>query len=635
MSRFPQRLPRRAFTVVVLMLAVSAAAPAQIFNPPPPGSVYREYTKTFYSSDQWRVTNEYAENNYPAADPFYPNPIIGLPGVDKDGALRVEAVFSVWGGHTGTTPKRFRFNGNSWIDIPELQTTPSGRGPCYMAQYNATVEVPLGNLSTESNTLEGYSGEQMCYDFGWGQWGWYGIILRVYYDPALVSAPTGQITSPSSGSTVAENPTIAATASGGGGIERVEFFAHYFGYDTDGDGVYTEYHRDYHVEVGESEMTPRNHVGTAGSSPYQVTWSTGFVPDQSGTVKFVARIKGNNGLWFVTDEVIGVTFQRSVGSVALYTASGVGEQYWINVYNGTPKTSTVNISSISGATGAWLLARTWNGIDGEQESGEYDYRQVNSWTTPEFGGNHTYKYDQVGISSPTSNLNSGANTVLFFTNTSHHGIEVMWPGPAILVSYSAPVPVQLASFTGVVSGSGTALLEWKTVSEVNNYGFEVQKSPSATDGFQTIPNSFIPGHGTTLEPQSYLYEDPQQLQGPTYYRLKQIDLDNSVKYSEALLVAMVTAVTSEEIPGEYFLGQNYPNPFNPTTSIRFGLPESGSATLQLYDVTGQLVAEPVNGFMVAGVHQIELDAAGLSAGVYLYRLKAGSFVDSRKLVLVK
>ncbi len=92
---------------------------------------------------------------------------------------------------------------------------------------------------------------------------------------------------------------------------------------------------------------------------------------------------------------------------------------------------------------------------------------------------------------------------------------------------------------------------------------------------------------------------------------------------------------SAEIPAAYELAQNYPNPFNPSTEIRFDLPEASPVTLVVYDVTGREVARLVEGALAAGTHQVTFDASGLPSGVYLYRITAGSFTRTNRMVLTK
>ena len=89
------------------------------------------------------------------------------------------------------------------------------------------------------------------------------------------------------------------------------------------------------------------------------------------------------------------------------------------------------------------------------------------------------------------------------------------------------------------------------------------------------------------------------------------------------------------LPATVVLHQNYPNPFNPSTTIRYGLPIRSRLTLTLYNTLGQQVATLVEGEMDAGFHEAVFDAAGLASGVYICKLTAGGFVETRKLVLVR
>ncbi len=89
------------------------------------------------------------------------------------------------------------------------------------------------------------------------------------------------------------------------------------------------------------------------------------------------------------------------------------------------------------------------------------------------------------------------------------------------------------------------------------------------------------------------------------------------------------------LPTEYSLSQNYPNPFNPVTTISFGLPIQSQVQLEVFDVTGKLVAMPVNSQLPAGYHSVVLDASRFSSGVYMYRLNAGGVSETKKLLLSK
>lgn len=129
--------------------------------------------------------------------------------------------------------------------------------------------------------------------------------------------------------------------------------------------------------------------------------------------------------------------------------------------------------------------------------------------------------------------------------------------------------------------------------------------------------------------------------GPVYYwRVKAVGIGGESDWSEvrkftrAALVSIGDDVTG--VPTEYALDQNYPNPFNPSTTISFRLPETADVTLEVFNLHGQVVGTIMqNATKNAGFHTVTFDASKLSSGVYIYRIVAGSFTASQKMVLVK
>jgi hypothetical protein len=96
-------------------------------------------------------------------------------------------------------------------------------------------------------------------------------------------------------------------------------------------------------------------------------------------------------------------------------------------------------------------------------------------------------------------------------------------------------------------------------------------------------------------------------------------------------------MNEELIPRDFALHQNYPNPFNPTTSISFDLPEASHVTLDVYNIMGQKVATLADEYMDAGTHSVDWTAGSSTAasGIYFYRIKTGSYTDSKKMMLLK
>jgi hypothetical protein len=114
------------------------------------------------------------------------------------------------------------------------------------------------------------------------------------------------------------------------------------------------------------------------------------------------------------------------------------------------------------------------------------------------------------------------------------------------------------------------------------------------------------------------------------------DLGNGYSFSfiRRLTVTGV-AFQSGSGPASYSLSQNYPNPFNPSTTIRYGLPQRGDVSLVVFNTLGQQVATLFDGNQDAGYHEVRYDASCLASGVYFYRIQAGDFVQSRKLLLLR
>jgi hypothetical protein len=420
-------------SVIVLVLAATGTGQAQkLLRSPQAGDIFKEFSRANMGYSEWRVTDPAATN--PGAQANLPNAVLYLNVPDLQHAIRAEAVIDVWGGHAGTSNKRIRFNNNSWISVPELRTPP-GSGECWLSQYNAVVDVPLYHLSEGSVSVEGTCDGQICYDFGWGQWGFNGIVLRVYYD-STKTHPTGTITSVSQGGTLGENPTITVNASSPFGISRVDFLGYYDAYDTDGDGVYLDWHYNYHRSLTETVMQMHNHIGTATSAPWSVTWNTARVPDQDlGGITLGAIIRDNNGVMYMAPYVEDVSLVRANRSVRLYKPYNMPQQCELRV--GATKWSNFTVpdgTSLADATEATFWLSSFNGLDITIAPGEDHWVKVNSHTLPLFGDNHFYALSVVTF--PASALVVGENTVEYHSESSGTGMMFHWPGPGIIVQYA-------------------------------------------------------------------------------------------------------------------------------------------------------------------------------------------------------
>lgn len=189
------------------------------------------------------------------------------------------------------------------------------------------------------------------------------------------------------------------------------------------------------------------------------------------------------------------------------------------------------------------------------------------------------------------------------------------------------VPVELSSFTATVNGTSISL-NWTTVTETNNRGFEVQRKSSDND-FVTV--GFVKGKGTTTQTQNYSFTDSNLPIGSYTYRLKQIDFNGTFEFSKVVEVYLAA-------PSEFSLEQNFPNPFNPSTMISFSLKTDADVSLKLFNLLGQEIATLVNGRLTAGIQQVIFNAENLTSGVYFYRIDAKgidgtNFSSTKKMIL--
>ena len=191
------------------------------------------------------------------------------------------------------------------------------------------------------------------------------------------------------------------------------------------------------------------------------------------------------------------------------------------------------------------------------------------------------------------------------------------------------LPVELAGFEAKPSGN-TVELNWTTATEINNKGFEIERKTGNV--WEAI--GFVTGKGTTTLPSRYSFNDDINnisCSGRIAYRLKQIDYNGTYKYSNEIEVQVNT------LPEGYSLMQNYPNPFNPATVIKYSVKENTHVLLKVFDMLGREAATLLDEQKPAGTYTINFDAAaaGLSSGTYFYTIKAGDFVKTKKMILLK
>jgi hypothetical protein len=299
--------------------------------------------------------------------------------------------------------------------------------------------------------------------------------------------------------------------------------------------------------------------------------------------------------------------------------------------------ATVNHSGSGGDIGSYTLT-------GANNTGSKLAIQ-NTWARTDLGGGETgfdltntlgttpQVYAHVAINIQNAAQSSGLSfddgvsqfdmQQYFFTSGNN---QAQYPSVSVGSDLDSPLPVELSSFNAKVKGSNVELA-WQTKTEVNNYGFDVERK-TAEGIWKKI--SFVRGNGNSNSPKDYTFIDKNLTGGSMFsYRLKQLDNDGTFIYSDAVEV--------EVIPNKYELYQNYPNPFNPSTSIKFSLPEDSRVRIDIYNMLGEKVMELVNTDYKAGFHEVQLNtsASGLASGVYIYSIIANNFGAVKKMLLMK
>jgi trimeric autotransporter adhesin len=214
-----------------------------------------------------------------------------------------------------------------------------------------------------------------------------------------------------------------------------------------------------------------------------------------------------------------------------------------------------------------------------------------------------------------------------------------WTAP-MWITAESPLAVTFGSFTGELNINGKGVvLNWTTITEMNNYGFHIQRKLEGDLSFETISPNVIPGAGTTTEPQSYSFIDTSLIQSGNYsYRIQQIDSNGLEHYSDVIVVNYnINSMGDKQIfPNQFKLYPSFPNPFNPSTNICFTVANSGFATLKVYNVLGKELTTLFTGNAEAGrLYKLNFDGLNLESGIYFSRLQSGGNLEIRKLILLK
>ena len=379
-------------------------------------------------------------------------------------------------------------------------------------------------------------------------------------------------------------------------------------------------------------LTSPIQVGTSGGNTLTLgataTYSGSSYISLDAAGKFVRYINGNG----TRTLPVGTAGAASPVSVTV-TASGYTAPHIDVTIAGAKHASNTSTSN--------YLTRTWT-------------LAASGITSPQYNLSFTYPdADIVGVETGIFCGRYSGSAWLLGNQTDHTTNTMSITGISALGDFTGgeagALPVQLSSFTAT-SGQDGVTLSWKTSSEVNNYGFHVQRRAAGAQRFEDIPEAFMPGHGTSIEEHSYTHSEPMPGAGDWEYRLRQIDLDGRESYSDIVSLKGLTDVQVPAIPVAFGLGQNFPNPFNPSTTVQYALPGESHVRIDLLDMLGRTVRTLVDEVREAGRHDIVVDGTMLASGTYLCRMQvrpsdsvlghdsrggAGSFHGMIRMILIK
>ncbi|MBN1480411.1 T9SS type A sorting domain-containing protein [candidate division KSB1 bacterium] len=225
--------------------------------------------------------------------------------------------------------------------------------------------------------------------------------------------------------------------------------------------------------------------------------------------------------------------------------------------------------------------------------------------------------------------------------------EVVWKDPNLVEDLckaenkgeffmgGGSLPVELSLFTGRAAGD-YILLQWRTESEKESWGFNVLRSEIRDGTYERINGELIKAAGNSTSRHDYSYKDERFRKGVTYYyKLEQIDLNGTTNYYGPIEVTSQSGV----VPESFVVSDNYPNPFNPETRFKFALPQAEFVTIEIYNIAGAKIRTLISAPYNADVHTVVWDGTNdtgdkVSSGAYLYQFKAGAFIKTGKMILL-
>jgi hypothetical protein len=357
--------------------------------------------------------------------------LINVPE-DLFGLEAAELCLEVWGGHPGTANKRVVVNGKETYPLGNYGTEKKNCTYSYL-----TIPLKVQHLVNGQNAF------QFACDRGESFWGHFIIdeaAVRCYLKPDHPDLRKNNLQDfeahvqlQPSGSILPEQARISLSCPRRyvKSIISVEYFGRYDGFDDNGNRLENDWHGYTH------DRKYVNHIGQVTSPPFAVTWDTSMIPSQSGPMALKARVHLREGFNYQTEVLDGLVFPAgSPGDslrrnrVELYKCDELPKPFWSRASN--LQTATISLPhNLADVESARLMIRVWDGGEGTVK----EPFKINGHPYSITSGKAIHDLVFTNVEVDIRHLKAGANTLTLLSDTEHHGIEVLLPGPCLVLRY--------------------------------------------------------------------------------------------------------------------------------------------------------------------------------------------------------
>jgi len=345
------------------------------------------------------------------------------------GLESAELYLEVWGGHPGTANKRVIVNGKQIYPLGNFGSE----------EKNCTYSYPVILLKAQ-HLVSGQNAFQFACDRGETFWGHFIIdeaAVRCYLKPEHPDLKKNDLQDfkarvklqPQT-STLPDlvNISLSYPERYEQSIISVDYFSRYKGFDDNGNKI----ENDWHGYTLDRKYV--NHIGHVTSPPYAVNWDTSMIPSQSGplAIKAIVHLKGDFN--YITEVLDSLVFPARRNNVELYKCSVLPKPFWSRASK--PATATIDLPrDPANAESARLMVRVWDGGEGTVK----EPFKINGHPYSVTSGKAIHDLVFTNVEVDVKHLKAGTNTLTLLSDTEHHGIEVLLPGPCLLLQYDKSV----------------------------------------------------------------------------------------------------------------------------------------------------------------------------------------------------